>query len=195
MVDTKLIGKVRQEARQQLKGNKLDAAMTILAQFSVCLMCVVGLVIPLLFAAGALNIGSYEYFYLLSENKNPKVSDTFRGFNYYPRNLLLSLARGSITLLWSILLVVPGVMVGLMYSQTSFIAALNPEKKVGEILKESADLTRGKKREIFVLNLSFIGWFMLSALTLGILLLWIIPYYRTTKANYYKHITKTKETN
>ena len=195
MVNTHIINTAKLNARKSLVGNRTDAVFACLAQLGTYVICIVGLIVPLLFAGGVLNIGFYEYCYILSANKKPKVSVVFNGFNHFTDNLLISWARGTITFLWSLLLIVPGIIVGLMYSQTNFIALLDPKKKVREVLRESASLMRGRKWEFFLFQLSFIGWFALSVATLGIALLWVMPYYTTAKANYFKFITSNKENN
>ena len=181
-------------AREQLKGKQTEAALVCLAQLGVHLLCTVSMFLPLFFACGPLAIGSAEYFYSLTEAKPTKVGTLFNGFNNYSRNLLVSLSKAGLVCLWGLLLIVPGIIVGLRYAQTNFIAANYPDRKVRQILGESAELMRGKKWELFLLQLSFLGWFALSIFTLGILLLWIIPYYRTTMANYYKKITEKANT-
>ena len=184
-----LIGTLKRKSKAQLKGKRTDALVALVSQLGACVLCTICFVVPLIFATGVLDMGVTNYFYQISEGKSPKVSAIFSGFNHYMSNMLICFARGAITLVWTILLIVPGIIVGLMYSQTNFIATNNPDKKLREVLRESADLMRGRKLELFLLKLSFIGWFLLSVLTLGILLLWVLPYYKTTLANYYKHIT------
>lgn len=77
------------------------------------------------------------------------------------------------------------------YSLMAFIIVDNPEtSKIKESLKTSIKITKGYKKKLFLLDLSFIGWGILCMLTLGILGLWILPYYYMTSINAYQFIKK-----
>jgi uncharacterized membrane protein len=77
------------------------------------------------------------------------------------------------------------------YSQMFYLVADKPETaKIKESLKTSIKMTKGYKRKLFLLDLSFIGWAILCVLTLGILTLWILPYYYMTKINAYNFLRK-----
>jgi uncharacterized membrane protein len=90
------------------------------------------------------------------------------------------------TFLWSLLLIVPGIIKSLAYSQTSYILADCPDVGATDALKLSMRMTDGHKMELFVLGLSWIGWCMLSALTFGIVgIVYVFRYVGTTAAGYY----------
>lgn len=84
-----------------------------------------------------------------------------------------------------VILSIASVIINLMYSQAFYILADNPKKSIFACLKESRYLMKGNKFKLFILNLSFIGWFIVSFFTLGIAYLWIYPYLELTKANFY----------
>ena len=98
------------------------------------------------------------------------------------------------TFLWSLLLVVPGIVKSMAYSQTFFIMNEHPEYAGREAIDASQEMMRGHKWEYFVLNLSFIGWFLLSSLTFGLLLFYVMPYYQATMAEYYRYLKEEQET-
>ncbi len=75
-----------------------------------------------------------------------------------------------------------------MFSQAFFILAEDRSKSITECLSESAEMMKGYKWEFFVLELSFIGWWIVSALTLGIGGLWVAPYQKVTEANFYLNL-------
>jgi len=90
------------------------------------------------------------------------------------------------TMLWSLLFFVPGIIKGLSYSMTPYILANNPNVTAKQALKLSMRMTNGHKMDLFVMQLSFIGWHMLGILTCGILsLIFVAPYQSTTSAGYY----------
>lgn len=80
----------------------------------------------------------------------------------------------------------------IQYSFAEYIVAEDPERKVVASFKEGIKLTKGYKSDIFVMALSFIGWFFLSIFTFGILLLWKIPYYIMSMYNLYEAIRDEK---
>ena len=92
------------------------------------------------------------------------------------------------TLFWGLLLIIPGIIKSLAYSMTYFISKDHPEYSIDECIEASKRMMDGHKGELFVLYLSFIGWFLLGILTLGIGYLWLIPYMDTTIAHYYEEL-------
>ncbi|MCL2084687.1 MAG: DUF975 family protein [Oscillospiraceae bacterium] len=93
------------------------------------------------------------------------------------------------TLLWTYLFIIPGIIKGLAYSMTPYILADCPNVTATDALKLSMRMTKGYKGELFVFHLSYIGWWLLSALTFGILtLVYVTPYYSTAMAGYYEEL-------
>lgn len=72
-----------------------------------------------------------------------------------------------------------------MFSQVYFILDEDPSVGVIECLQRSAEMMKGYKLDLFILQLSFIGWFILCVFTLGIGFLWYMPYYQMTMTNFY----------
>lgn len=107
--------------------------------------------------------------------------------------IVLALLSYLLTMIGFILLIIPGVIVSLMLAQTVYIYkdlhADKPEAGLWQGITQSLSLSehmmRGHKWELFVLQLSFIGWFILGGLSFGIGLIWILPYYNATMAAYY----------
>ena len=97
-------------------------------------------------------------------------------------------------MLWSILLIVPGFIMGLAYSMTPYILKDCPELSAHQAIKLSRKMMKGHKWEYFWLQLSFIGWIILGFLTLGIGYLWLMPYMLTTNAAFYQKIKKQYNT-
>ena len=91
--------------------------------------------------------------------------------------------------LWSMLLIVPGIIKAIAYSMTPYILADCPNVSATKALKLSMKMTRGHKMDLFVLALSFIGWGILSILTFGILyIVYVGPYMYTTYAGFYTEL-------
>ena len=88
------------------------------------------------------------------------------------------------------MLVVPGVILSLSYSMTDYVLADNPGISGWEAMKKSQELMKGHKFDYVILAFSFIGWFMLVAITFGIAGLYVLPYFEVTKANFYNDIKR-----
>lgn len=106
-------------------------------------------------------------------------------FSDYVRNAVSILLVYLYTLLWTLLFIVPGIIKGLAYSLTPFIVKDNPQLSPNQAINLSMKMMKGHKFDLFYLYLSFIGWILLAMLTLGIGLLWVIPYMQTSMAAFY----------
>lgn len=107
----------------------------------------------------------------------------------YWHNLATQLLRRIFTALWTLLLIVPGIIMSYAYEMTPYI--LNDEPGLGakETLDRSRTMMKGHKWELFVLDLSFIGWFLLSIVTLGIAhVFYVQPYYESSHAAFYESL-------
>ena len=92
--------------------------------------------------------------------------------------------------LWTLLFIIPGIIKSFSYAMTYFIINDHPEYSINQAITESRRMMDGHKMEYFILCLSFIGWFILSCITLGIGFLWLIPYFYTTSAAFYEEIAE-----
>jgi uncharacterized membrane protein len=90
--------------------------------------------------------------------------------------------------LWSLLFIIPGIVKAIAYSQAEYIKAENPDIDIMDTLKESERLMKGHKMEYFVLCLSFIGWWFLVVITFFLAGIYVMPYYSTTKALFYRNL-------
>ena len=90
------------------------------------------------------------------------------------------------------ILIVPGIIIGLMFSQSFFILVDNKDMSAIDCMKASYDIMNGNKVYLFVLMLSFIGWFIVGQITCGIAMLWVSPYYNITLGNFYNTLKDDK---
>ena len=116
-------------------------------------------------------------------------------FSDYVRNAVSILLVYVYIALWTLLLIVPGIVKGLAYSLTPFIVKDNPELSPNEAINLSIKMMKGHKFDLFYLYLSFIGWILLAMLTLGIGLLWVIPYMQTAMAAFYLDVKNVYNNN
>ncbi len=114
---------------------------------------------------------------------------------YFSKLFLLKLLKYLYIFLWTLLLIIPGIVKAYSYSQAELIYKDSVDR-TGEqpsaraCLAESQKLMQGHKAELFGLNLSFIGWVLLSGLTFGLLNLWLTPYMVMSEVIFYENITR-----
>lgn len=137
-----------------------------------------------------LQVGYAHFCRCIYNNWSTSVGDMFkRTFSDYGRHLGGMLWRDLFIWLWSLLFVIPGIVKSYAYFAAPYILAEFPAVRATDAIKISMRMTNGYKGELFVLDLSFIGWHLLSALTLGLLgLLYVNPYYYTSRAGFYEEL-------
>lgn len=191
---------LKSRARLSLKGNwSSSMIVTFVYMFvagilgglqSVALSNLVGIFVLSVFGYG-LNIT-----YLRTKRQEIKfnIENCFDGFKTYGRVLGITLLVAIYTLLWLLLLVIPGIIKSLSYALTIYIAHDNPELSCDECINRSIKMMNGHKMDLFLLILSFIGWFLLGIVTLGLAFIAILPYYQMTIAHFYDEVKKEYET-
>ena len=132
--------------------------------------------------------GYITFFLRIIRDENLDYGHLFDGFNQYFRIFLAELLRGIYILLWALLLIIPGLIKEYSYAMTEFILKDNPEMSGEEAICESMRLMQGHKMQLFLLDLSMIGWLILSILTLGIGFLFLLPYNYTAHAHFYEDL-------
>jgi uncharacterized membrane protein len=130
----------------------------------------------------------------LIRGEQVSVSSLFRGYKkpWWSKSLLIPLLVGIYTLLWTMLLIIPGLIKKYSYAMSYFVYRDNKEMGCDAAIEESMRLMEGHKMDLFILDLSFIGWLLLSILTLGIGLLWLIPYVQAAHAHFYEDLIRER---
>ncbi len=119
----------------------------------------------------------------------PRVESLFDAFNqkFYGKVVLTSILKMIFVFLWTLLLIVPGIVKAISYSMTSYVIADDPEVDCREALERSAAIMSGHKIDYFLLQLGYAALAVIcSVFTLGIGLLWLNPYYGVVKAKFYE---------
>lgn len=128
------------------------------------------------------------YLTLVRTGKECKIQDLFEGFLDYTRIWGTQILMGLYIMLWTLLFIIPGIIKSYSYSLTSYILKDEPELKFNAAIERSMDMMNGHKFDLFYLHLTFIGWGILSLLTLGIGFLWLNPYMMTAQAQFYEDV-------
>lgn len=113
---------------------------------------------------GAFTLGMTIFFLQLIRQKTTDLGHIFSGFGYYFKTLGLYFMISLFITLWMLLLIVPGIIASLRYSQAFYILADDPTKGVMQCIRESKELMKGNKGKIFCLQCSFIPWMLLAIL-------------------------------
>lgn len=112
----------------------------------------------------------------------------FEGFKDYGRILGTKALQAVYTFLWMLLLVIPGIIKSYSYAMTDFILKEEPELRNNAAIEKSMAMMEGNKMKLFLLDLSFIGWAILSIFTLGIGMLFLQPYMQISRAGFYEDL-------
>lgn len=141
-------------------------------------------IIPILLLP--LEWGFALFFLRVARAQSADYGTLFDGFKDYLRIFLTMLLQTIYTMLWMLLLIVPGIVKSYSYAMTSFVLADDPNIKYDAAIEESMRLMDGHKMQLFLIDLSMIGWWILSCLTFGIGFLFLGPYVMTTHAHFYE---------
>lgn len=174
-------------ASSMFEGINMQVAM--IAVIIVLVVVVIALALSV-FVFNVLEVGCRGFF-SRSMTEDPELGLIADGFtqNYWncvKTQFLKSLFIG----LWSLLFVIPGVIKAYEYRMVPYLLAEHPEMSSGEIFARSKEMMQGNKWDTFVLDISFVGWVLLSGITLGILyIFWVGPYIAATDAALYHRIS------
>ena len=122
-----------------------------------------------------------------------KVEKLFDGYKDFLRIFGTLFLEGVYVILWTLLLIVPGIIKSISYSQTYYVLKDNPELSYNAAIERSMAMMEGHKMQYFLLMLSFIGWVILAMLTFGLLTLWVNPYISATSAHFYEYVKEEYE--
>lgn len=120
----------------------------------------------------------------------PALGNLLDGFGMFPRVLFLIILQIVLIFLWSLLLVIPGIIAAYRYSFAVYVMIDHPEMSAMDCLRESKRLTTGYKRQLFLLDLSFILWFLLTMIPVVgyIAQVYVTPYMESARVLYYEQI-------
>jgi uncharacterized membrane protein len=179
---------IRARARAALSGRWKNLAVITLV-YSLVSSVAAYLYIGSILVSGPLAVAYAGIALRVIYGDRVTVDNVFDGFkNGFVNNFLLGLVNTLLIALWSLLLVVPGIVKSCAYSMSYFIAAENPGMSQSEARRRSEEMMMGHKMEYFILNLSFIGWIFLSIFTFGIGMFFVMPYMQTASAAFYDNL-------
>ena len=197
-------------ALDRLRGNWAPAVLATLVFLFIFVVIYIPTQLPLyipiaipliIFSSGAvslarvflvdpLSVGLSNAIRLLYERRDDRILDNMFqiAFSNYIHKVWGMFLTGIKLLLWTLLLIVPGIIMSFAYAMTPYILEEHPEISAWEASNRSRDMMKGHKLRLFWLQLSFIGWILLCSLTLGIGFLWLGPYMDASVAAFYNDL-------
>ena len=177
---------LKTQAKQKI-SNKL-VFLFIISVLPAGLTAILAPIFPLAFIVGILiTFGVHDIFYKVATNQSSDYKDVAIAFkaNDIQRYLVIGLRAVVEIFLYSLLLLIPGIIKAYEYSQVFYLANQRPELSPKEVLLESSRIMSGNKMNLFLLQLSFIGWILLVIITFGIANIYVMPLYQMTMTEFY----------
>ena len=164
------------------------AAIIFVSVFAIVLIAVLAIRILLGYT---LEVGGRRYFI---QGAQGDINMGYLGYGFkdgrYFSIVKTMFLKGLFVFLWGLLLIIPGIIKSYAYSMVPYILADNPGIGHKRALELSNHMTRGEKWNIFVLELSFLGWYFLGALLCGIGVMFVAPYDNATRGELYLDLRK-----
>ncbi len=189
---------IRKKSREQLGGGIFNSrwmmALVVSLVFSVILSALGTIGVGLIFT-GCFLFGYAGVFLGIARGREEiDVAGLFEGFKgeRFTKSLVLYIVETVYIFLWSLLFIIPGIVKTYSYSMAFYIMNDHPEYTATQCLDESRRMMQGHKLDLFCLHLSFIGWIIVAAFTLGIGMLWVEPYMQLAQANFYEELKKAQ---
>lgn len=180
---------------------KQSAKVNLQGKYGIAILALL-IVLALSYAATSLSVGlawvfvlpvyiGYAKFHtILAQNDEPDVDVMFDGFrDRYFDHVLVMLLQKLFIFLWSLLLIIPGLVKAFSYAMVPYILQDQDYDVFGtDAITVSREMMDGYKGKLFMLHLSFIGWYILTVLTLGLLALYVQPYVKQSEAIFYQDV-------
>jgi len=153
----------------------------------------------LLLLQPVLDVGFISYCLKINRSEKTEIKDIFNGFLFFTKVISILVVTAVLIFLWSLLLIIPGIVAGYRYRQAYYILLDDPRKGALRCISESKLMMQGKKLDLLVIDMSFLGWYLLDfiiiilipfSFAIPLVSIWLSPYVGLTRAAFYeKQIT------
>ena len=147
-----------------------------------------------IFVAYSLQVSGSKFFI---ENTKSNCQLNNLGFSFKKGQYLdivkTMFVKSIFVFLWTLLLIVPGIIKSYAYRMVPYILAENPNIDTNKALELSDEMTKGHKLDIFILDLSFLGWYLLGVLACGMGVIFVRPYQDETNAELYNALKQNMD--
>ena len=181
-------------AKEKLKGNWGVALVSILIAGVISSIASAAFGIVELLVIGPLAVGIACVFLGILRGRTAQFEDVLEGFKNFFNTFITGLLVTLFTFLWSLLFVIPGIIKSYAYAMTYYLQYDHPEMSETDAITASRKMMYGHKMDLFLLDLSFIGWYLLAALTFGLLLLYVVPYHTAARTAFYEQLVADEAT-
>lgn len=123
------------------------------------------------------------------DGEEAKFSDLFSAFDQFIEGLWMRVRTFLQVFAWTLLFIIPGIVAAYRYAMVPYLMAEYPDMSVSEAFQRSKTLMKGRKGDLFLLHLSFIGWWIIVGLTLGVASLWVSPYQQMAETAFYRNLS------
>ena len=173
-----------------------NGAEGFLTNYSDVIMAVLGVTaffavvyaVIMLVIGGAVSMGYAKFNMNLINRTGPDIRDMFSEMGRFKAGFVMQFLRTIYIALWSLLLFIPGIIASYSYKMAPYILMENPDMTASQAIAASKKLMEGNKWRLFCLEFSFIGWSLLSSITLGIGMLFLRPYMEAAGAAFYREL-------
>ncbi|MBN2260044.1 MAG: DUF975 family protein [Clostridiales bacterium] len=141
-----------------------------------------------LILSGPLALGTANFYLRLVNKNEAKIERFFDGFKNFLNAFVLHVMTTVFILLWTLLLIVPGIIAAINYSMAFLIMSENEDISPMDAIEKSKMLMKNHKMEYFSFILSFFGWVIIGILTFGLGFLYLYPYFYASKIYFYRSI-------
>lgn len=178
-------------AGQNIFSTGSDPGIMVLLAGGILYILLAALVIAAvwLLLGSVVGVGYAKFTLLLADGDDAGFENLFQYFPYWTNAVCTRLLKGLYIFLWSLLLIIPGIIASYSYAMTGYILAEHPEMTAGEAIAASKEMMCGNRFRLFCLHFSFIGWAILCSFTLGIGSLWLNPYENVAEAAFYREVS------
>jgi uncharacterized membrane protein len=146
-----------------------------------------------IFIYGPLSLGAANILLKADKGESFAFEEVLSGFRDFGKALLAGVLTSLYIFLWSLLLFIPGIVAALSYSMTFFIMSENPQLSAEQAIEASKRMMVGHKTELFSLIISFIGWWILCIISMGIAAIYVAPYFHCSLTVFYQNLKYTQK--
>lgn len=183
---------IRKQARQMLGGGIFQQQWLFALIVSLIAGAILGVSsVVVLIVCGIIMLGEAKYYLQCSRQEIAvdKIEVLFDGIkDEIGQNILLGVLVSLYVFLWSLLLVIPGIIKSYAYSMAFYLKVDHPEYTAKQAIKESEQLMYGHKMQLFLLDLSFVGWIIVGAFCFGVGTLWVTAYQKSARVQFYRNL-------
>lgn len=173
-------------------GLNSDIGAFLVGTFTYIMIAALILGVLYFILGSVVSVGYAKFNLNLADRMEGSFENLFAYFAYWKTTAAARILQSIYIFLWSLLLIIPGIIASYSYAMTEYILAEHPELSANEAIAMSKQMMVGNKWRLFCLQISFIGWDILCAVTLGIGNLWLTPYKQAATAVFYREVSGTE---